>query len=103
MEKQRDEIPDIVTEDRAKICDIISDMLDNPDEVGIYQTTKAFNRLEELVRTAKFEAVGWMYAEACLLMDAGKDPRKVNCAEILERAEKELICEWSNPHDHTDP
>lgn len=28
--------------------DIISEMLDNPDECGIYKTTKAFARLDDL-------------------------------------------------------
>ena len=48
-------IPEHITDDRGAICAIISDMLDNPDEHGIYPTTIAFNRLEELVRKAREE------------------------------------------------
>ena len=35
---------------RDKICEIISEMLDNPDEVGIYETTRCFIRLEDLYK-----------------------------------------------------
>ncbi len=31
--------------DRIVVCDIIGEMLDNPDEYGIYDTTRAFDKL----------------------------------------------------------
>jgi hypothetical protein len=37
---------------RGQICKIISEMLDNPDDCGIYPTTKCFNQLEELISQA---------------------------------------------------
>ena len=36
--------------DRAVICEIISEMLDNPDEHGTYPTTRAFDKLEEYIK-----------------------------------------------------
>ena len=54
-----DAVPEIITEARSKICDIISEMLDNPDESGIYRTTRAYNKLEAFVadthRTGRLE------------------------------------------------
>jgi len=35
---------------RKEICDIISEMLDNPDESGIYSTTRAYDKLEYLIK-----------------------------------------------------
>ena len=37
---------------RADVCRIISEMLDNPDNCGIYPTTKCFNDLLELIQQA---------------------------------------------------
>jgi len=44
--------------DRKVICDIISDMLDNPDEHGIYPTTIAYNRLEAYISGIRTKAEG---------------------------------------------
>lgn len=34
---------------RTEICAAISEMLDNPDRIGIYPTTRCFNRLEQFI------------------------------------------------------
>ena len=36
---------------RKDICDIVSRMLDNPSEIGIYPTTKCYEELLELARS----------------------------------------------------
>jgi hypothetical protein len=72
--------------DRAAICEIMSEMLDNPDDCGIYPTTVAYNKLETLVHTARVEAIGWTHADACHDLDAGRDPRQKEVSEMLERA-----------------
>lgn len=36
---------------RKEICDAISEMLDNPDDCGIYPTTKCYDRLETFIQT----------------------------------------------------
>lgn len=76
--------------DRTEICSIISDMLDNPDEHGIYPTSTAYNRLEHYIERVRIEAIGWMHADACVTLDRGNDPRTVEVPEILERAKKDL-------------
>ena len=38
----------------------------------------------------RLKEIEWMYAEACSLVDQGKDIRKMEVPEILYRAEKEL-------------
>lgn len=47
--------------DREKICEIISDMLDAPDESGIYPTSTAYTRLEHYCEQIRYElSVGAM-------------------------------------------
>lgn len=72
--------------DRTAICEIMSEMLDNPDDCGIYPTTEAYNKLEALVHAARTEAIGWTHADACCDLDAGRDPRQKEIPEMLERA-----------------
>ena len=43
--------------DRKVICDIISEMLDNPDEHEIYPTANAYNKLEKYVEAQRIEAI----------------------------------------------
>jgi len=76
--------------DRKIICDIISDMLDNPDEHEIYPTSTAYTRLEHYIEQVRAEAIGWMHAEACTTFDRGDDPRLTNVPEMYQRALKDL-------------
>lgn len=49
---------------RGRICEIVSEMLDNPDEHGIYSTGKCYDKLEVLVQTSDSElrqAIGLAY------------------------------------------
>ena len=46
---------------------IISRMLDNPDEYGIYPTTKCFNELDELYERIQSEAIAEYEAAQWLL------------------------------------
>jgi len=72
--------------DRTAICNIIGEMLDNPDEVGIYPTTKACDALETLVNDERVIAIGWTHADACVDLDQGNDPRKKEISSMLDRA-----------------
>jgi len=84
------DIPDIITQDRKHIYHIMSEMLDNPDSCGLYQTTKAFNELEKLVNDARLEAAGWTWALACTQLDSNIDPREYNQVNIIEQIQKDL-------------
>jgi len=84
------DIPDIITQDRKHIYHIMSEMLDNPDSCGLYQTTKAFNELEKLVNGARLEAAGWTWALACTQLDSNIDPREYNQVNIIEQIQKDL-------------
>jgi len=79
--------------DRTVICKIISDMLDNPDESGIYPTSTAYTRLEHYIESQRTQAIGWTHAEACITLDKGNDPRLIEVPGILERANKDLAKE----------
>jgi|SRR3990167_2783386 len=50
--------------DKIAICKIISDMLDNPDESGIYPTSTCYTRLEEYIAGVRAEANQWRHANA---------------------------------------
>ena len=77
--------------DRTVICNIISEMLDNPDEHEIYLTTKAYDALEKYIEGVCAEAIGWAHADACVSLDNGKeDYRQIEVPSILERAMKDL-------------
>lgn len=79
-----------MSDDRGNVCDVVSEMLDNPNEHGIYPTTKAYDALVALIETARVEALGWMLAEMCRILDNGGDPRKEDIAEMLPRAVEDL-------------
>lgn len=48
------------------------------------------NECRKAVDAAKIQAIGWMYAEACILQELGKDIRNADVSKILERAKKDL-------------
>jgi len=76
--------------DRKVICDIVSDMLDLPDEHGIYPTSTAYNKLEHYIESVRAEAIGWCHADCCVALDRGEDPRTVNVPSVYDRAQKDL-------------
>jgi hypothetical protein len=95
-----DPIPEIITTDRNKVFEIVSRMLDEPGDSGIYRTTRAYNELEELLAAVRAETVGYVWAEACSRLDRGEDPRKVEIPEIFERTMAALNRKWSPPSEH---
>lgn len=76
--------------DRTEICNIISEMLDSPDENGIYPTSTAYTRLEHYIEGVRLEALGWTHAYCCLLLDKGKDPRTKEVPELINDAIDDL-------------
>ncbi len=77
---------------RTKICDLMSDMLNNPvvNEHGIYPTTKFMSAMEDFCLELRHEAIGWTWAQACCLLDVGTDPRKYDQADLLSDAKRDL-------------
>lgn len=76
--------------DRTAICKIISKMLDNPDKSGIYPTITAYTELEHYIEGVRAEAIGWMHADACTMLDRGNDPRMAKVPNIYSRAMTDL-------------
>lgn len=76
--------------DRAKICKIVSEMLDDPDEAGIYPTGTCFTKLEHYLEEVRMQSIGWMHAVACITLDKGGDPRLTEVPDIIARARIEL-------------
>lgn len=79
-----------MNKDRSEIYSIISDMLDNPDESGIYPTSTAYTKLEHYVEQQRHEALGWAHAEFCTNLDKKIDPRLIDVPAFLEKANKDL-------------
>lgn len=52
--------------------------------------------IEDEKRRARYEAVGWCHAFCCAALDDGRDPRKIDCAEIMEKVRAQL--ETQNCH-----
>ena len=38
-----------------------------------------------------FEAIGWAYADCCVTLDKGGDPRKTDMADVILRAREDLF------------
>ena len=76
--------------DRDKIVSIISKMLDNPDNSGIYPTTEAFKELEEYVQEVRMMTFGWVTADMCVCLDNGNDPRELVFPEMVSNMYKDL-------------
>lgn len=84
-----DDVPDVVTKDRSNIHKIIEEMLESPDENGIYSTTRAFNKLEKLMESIRLEAVVWAWASIAVPLDeAGK--------LLVNKAQEELNPPWKS-------
>jgi hypothetical protein len=72
---------------RVEISKIILDMLHSSSSHGpVHYVAK----LEDMVLRVRYEAIGWMHAEACGLLDEGIDLRKHNVNVIITKARKEL-------------
>lgn len=76
--------------DRKAICDIISNMLDNPDKIGIYPTSDAYKQLEEYIESERALALGFAFGFCCASLDTEKDPREIECPAFLDDALKAL-------------
>ncbi len=75
--------------DRNEIVRIISEMLDNQVN-DIYPTTKCYDELENYIDSVRHETMGWIYAQACNLLDENKDIREIEVPEIIKKALEEL-------------
>lgn len=77
--------------DRIVICNIISKMLDNLNEHGIYNATKVYDELEAYIHNQRLQAIGWTHADCCIDLDENRDPRKKDIPEMIERAKTDLF------------
>ena len=75
---------------RTQICKLMSAMLDNPDEHGIYPTSEFMSKMEDYCLEMRHEAIGWTWAQACSLLDANSDPRGFDQANLIPNATKDL-------------
>ncbi|MCP3683895.1 MAG: hypothetical protein GY861_14525 [bacterium] len=75
---------------RTKICKLMSEMLDDPDAGGIYQTSRFMSKMESFCLELRHEAIGWTWATACALLDKEKDPRKYNQGNLITDSAKDL-------------
>lgn len=71
--------------DKEAISEIVNKLV-----VSKLYATTAINDLEKLVESARIEAIGWAYADCCVDLDKGKNPRKNNMPDVLNRALNDL-------------
>lgn len=76
--------------DRERVADIVGEMLDNPDRVGIYPTTDCYNRLENLLSEVRNEAIRWAWEQAAAQYNQGRDPRRTPITELQDKASDDL-------------
>lgn len=76
-----------MSKDSTKIFSVLGSLLDNP---GTDLIKSAYEKLEDLIREARVEAIGWAYADCCVTLDKGKDPRQTDMSDVLERSYKDL-------------
>ena len=76
--------------DREKIVNIITDMIEDVDEYGIFPTTKAYDKLEMFIAEQRMLTMGWTIADACITLDNGEDPRKIEISGKVPRMYKDL-------------
>jgi hypothetical protein len=76
--------------DKIVIMNVVSEMLDKGNKLGIYPTTELFNRLEKYIEQERVQALGWMHAEACTVAGNGGDIRKREVPNIIKRAKSDL-------------
>lgn len=79
-----------ITYDKERVADIVNAMLDDPDPIGIYPTTRCFDQLQELLGSVRAEAIGWTWTEACSQYDRGMDPRLTAISQLMIKAAPEL-------------
>jgi len=78
------------TYDRERVVAIVNEMLDDPNPIGIYPTTKCFDKLQELLGSVRAQAVEWAWTEACSQHDKGLDPRRFEIPLLLTKATADL-------------
>lgn len=78
-------------DDRRILYTILTRLLDT---IEVYPATPFLDRtlaqMDAHCQTVRMQAVGWAWAEACRLLDEGKDPRTTDMATLAQRAPKEL-------------
>ncbi len=79
-----------ITYDRERVANIVNAMLEDPNPIGIYSTTKCFDKLEALLGGVRSEAIGWTWTEARLQYSKGLDPHRSEIPKLLERALADL-------------
>ena len=52
---------------------------------------QVFTQMRQKIEIAGFEAIGWAYADCCIDLDKGKDPRKTEMSDVIERYKKDIV------------
>ena len=78
--------------DRNKICEIISEMLDNPDKYEIYPTTVAYDKLEKYIESERHILMGLLYGHICSKYENAKgyDIRTQIVPDLIDDILKQL-------------
>jgi len=65
-------------------------------ELDGWPTNERFEKLKALIEPEQqlsaevCQAIGWAYADCCMILDGGGDPRQTEMSDVLRRAGKDL-------------
>ena len=57
---------------------------------GEMNAAQVFTQMKQHINAARLEAIGWTFADDCVDLNEGRDPRKKEVPEMLERARRDL-------------
>lgn len=77
-------------QDQKKIQEVIGKVLIDHGAYHLYPMSELYLELERYIEQQRIEALVWMLAECCVLLDKGDDPRKMEIPDMLERAKFDL-------------
>jgi len=79
-----------ITYDRERVTAIVDEMLNDPNPIGIYPTTKCFDKLTELLGNVRAQTIGWTWMEACSQYTKGLNPHLTATSQLMIKAAPDL-------------
>lgn len=76
--------------DRKFVDEVLMKVVSNCITSGDYDVSECAGKLEEYIETQRYEAIGWMTAEAVYMVNEGIDIREVELDDIVAGAKQDL-------------
>jgi len=86
-----------MSKDREAIEKIIQYVPEEGEDQGKSPLPSIIDALELYVKSERIKALGWTYADCCMTIDAGLDPKFEGVPKILQRMEADLLGKRPEP------